>query len=149
MLGLLHIWCTSLYICSLELGMAEAPSADAAAPVPEDAAPPSVTAVGSEEGAAKSGTAAAGAENATGKKDKDKKKKKKRKAGWTEAKENPWIYVKGLPEDVTEDELAGHFRKVGILKSDFESKRPKVKVYRDAHGMCKVSAAVCECLCQS
>jgi hypothetical protein len=56
-----------------------------------------------------------------------KKKKKKGKAGagggWSRPKENPWVYVTGLPPDVTEDELAAHFRKCGILKMDSSTGR--------------------------
>lgn len=73
-----------------------------------------------------------------------KKPKNKRKApGWTQAKENPWIYVSGLPADVTDEELADHFRKVGILRTDFVTKKPKIKIYRDAEGRCKGDGSLC------
>uniref|UniRef100_A0A7S0YJD3 RRM domain-containing protein n=1 Tax=Polytomella parva TaxID=51329 RepID=A0A7S0YJD3_9CHLO len=41
------------------------------------------------------------------------------------------IYVSGLPKDVTEDEIAGYFGSIGILKIDKKTKRPKIWLYRD------------------
>ena len=71
-------------------------------------------------------------------KKKRKRTKKKKDVGWTQPKENPWVYVQGFPPDITEDEIAEHFRKCGILKSDFVTKKPKIKLYRGDDGLCKV-----------
>lgn len=85
------------------------------------------------------GVGAAAAEGATGEpKQKKKRTKKKKVVGWTQPKENPWVYVTGLPADVTVDEVATHFRKCGILKSDFVTKQPKIKLYTAPDGLCKV-----------
>jgi hypothetical protein len=93
-----------------------------------------------------------GADGAAEKKKKRKaKKKKKADGGWTQAKVNTWVYVQGLPHDATEDELAVYFRKAGILKSDLETKRPKIKLYKTPEGVCKVRAVRgrrwCSCCC--
>jgi hypothetical protein len=50
--------------------------------------------------------------------------------GWKSAKTNPWVYVTGLPPDATEDELAAHFRKAGLIKLDPATEKPRVKLYR-------------------
>ncbi|GAB5371360.1 hypothetical protein AAMO2058_001573100 [Amorphochlora amoebiformis] len=44
------------------------------------------------------------------------------------------IYVTGLPENVTEMELAKEFSKCGLIKRDEKSGEPKVRVYRDDEG---------------
>lgn len=58
------------------------------------------------------------------------RKKLKRDAGiWSRSRENPNIYVSSLPRDVSETELADMFRKAGQLKTDFETGKPRVKLY--------------------
>ncbi|KAK9862843.1 hypothetical protein WJX84_004994 [Apatococcus fuscideae] len=67
---------------------------------------------------------------------KEKAKKAKEAAeaaqpkAWFDLKINTSVYVTGLPDDVTEMELAQVFTKCGILKED-DDRKPKVKVYRD------------------
>ena len=58
------------------------------------------------------------------------KEAKEAKQGWFDLKKNTSVYVTGLPEDVTEAEVAEAFGKCGIIKEDDERK-PRVKVYRD------------------
>ncbi|KAL3147279.1 hypothetical protein ABBQ32_002769 [Trebouxia sp. C0010 RCD-2024] len=41
------------------------------------------------------------------------------------------IYISGLPQHVTEDDLAQHFGSIGIIKQDKKLKKPKVWLYRD------------------
>ena len=48
---------------------------------------------------------------ATGQK---RKRKKKKKSGWKENASGLWIYVTGLPSDVTAEELKSHFSKVSV-----------------------------------
>ena len=43
---------------------------------------------------------------------------------------NNWIYVTGLPSDVTEEELIEHFSKAGVLAINPATATPKVKIYR-------------------
>ena len=91
-------------------------------------------------GAAGTGVGATAGQGATGEpKAKKKRTKKKKVVGWTQPKENPWVYVTGFPADVTVDEVATHFRKCGILKSDFVTKQPKIKLYTAPDGLCKVA----------
>ncbi|KAK4785184.1 hypothetical protein SAY86_001873 [Trapa natans] len=48
---------------------------------------------------------------------------------WFELKVNTHVYVNGLPEDVTVDEIVEVFTKCGIIKEDPETKKPRVKIY--------------------
>lgn len=56
--------------------------------------------------------------------------KRRRGLGAQQARENPWVYVTGLPADATEAELASHFKKAGVLALDLLTGAPKVRVYR-------------------
>lgn len=72
-------------------------------------------------------------------KDEPPKRKKKKKKGFSKAQ--TWVYVTGLPSDVTVAELEEHFRKVGVIAVDADM-LPKIKIY--AHdGVPKGDAAVC------
>lgn len=64
------------------------------------------------------------------------RKKLKREAGiWTRAKTNPNVYISGLPEDVTVQELVTLFKRAGQLKLDIESGEPKVRLYGNGDGL--------------
>jgi len=56
---------------------------------------------------------------------------------------NTWVYVAGLPTDVTEAELVGYLQKAGLLALDADSQRPRVKLYRDEQGRPKGDASAC------
>lgn len=52
------------------------------------------------------------------------------------------VYVSGLPEDVTEDELAEAFKVAGLLKVDAATGTPRIRVYRTPDGGPKGDALV-------
>lgn len=58
---------------------------------------------------------------------KKKRNKRKRESG------NNWVYVTGLPPDITEDELAQEFAKCGVFRIDPATQKPRIKLYRDDH----------------
>ncbi|CAN0859908.1 HIV Tat-specific factor 1 [Linum grandiflorum] len=72
-------------------------------------------------------------ETQTEEKDKpvDKKEPNKPPDSWFELKVNTHVYVTGLPDDVTAEEVAEVFSKCGIIKEDPETKKPRLKIYLD------------------
>mmetsp|Transcript_1014 Transcript_1014/g.2791 ORF Transcript_1014/g.2791 Transcript_1014/m.2791 type:complete len:490 (+) Transcript_1014:492-1961(+) len=89
--------------------------------------------------AAKAGNGAAA--NGKGNGNANGAKKKKRKRAW--AKTSSWIYVEGLPADITVEELKEHFGKTGVIAMDPRTGGPKIKIYRDADGNPKGDGSVC------
>ena len=62
-----------------------------------------------------------------------KKSKKQRGLAWNDkaATQHNWVFVSGLPMDVTEDELKEHFGKCGVIALDPNTSKAKIKIYRD------------------
>ncbi|CAE8699258.1 unnamed protein product [Polarella glacialis] len=58
------------------------------------------------------------------------------------AKDNPNVYVSGLPPDVTVQELEPLFKRAGVLKVDVETGGSKIRIYCDESGRCKGDALV-------
>ncbi|KAI9923025.1 hypothetical protein PsorP6_001966 [Peronosclerospora sorghi] len=62
---------------------------------------------------------------------KRKKKKKKKGDKWKKSKKNTWVYVNGLPLDITIQEVHDHFAKCGVIQSDIASGEPRIKLYQN------------------
>lgn len=73
--------------------------------------------------------------------------KKKRKAKFAAKNAKCWVYVTGLPPDVSVDEVATVFGKAGIIDLDPETQRPKIKLYKHKDGpeagQCKGDGSLC------
>ena len=61
--------------------------------------------------------------------DAKRKKQQEKEAAWFELKNNTSVYVTGVPEDATVDEIAKEFERCGIIKLD-DNKQPRIKIYR-------------------
>lgn len=62
---------------------------------------------------------------------KRKKKKKKKSDKWKKSKKNTWVYVNGLPLDVTVQEVHDHFAKCGVIQPDIATGEPRIKLYQN------------------
>ena len=54
-----------------------------------------------------------------------------KKNKWFEDKHNTFIYVSGLPRDITASELSKYFVKCGSLKVDPHTGEDSIKIYLD------------------
>ena len=60
----------------------------------------------------------------------------------TATPKNTAIYVSGLPEDISMDELVPHFSKCGIIMDEILTGKPRVKLYNDEEGKLKGDALI-------
>ncbi|KAL5707591.1 hypothetical protein ACHQM5_018480 [Ranunculus cassubicifolius] len=65
------------------------------------------------------------------KQQREKKEANKPPDSWFKLIVNTNVYVKGLPEDVTVEELVEVFSKCGVIKEDVDTRKPRVKIYVD------------------
>lgn len=75
-------------------------------------------------------------------KKKTKKAAEKKKKTWYEPKINSNVYVKGLPEDITMEELKEFFTKAGVLRFDAKTGDHRIKLYKDDQNHFKGDALV-------
>ncbi|CAK72965.1 unnamed protein product (macronuclear) [Paramecium tetraurelia] len=68
---------------------------------------------------------------------KSQKEKEKKKNQWYTPKINTNVYVEGLPQDITMEEMKVFFSKAGIIRINPETLQPTIKIYRDQNGNCK------------
>lgn len=81
-------------------------------------------------------------ENAATELAKQKKKRKPRKK--KNKGPNTWIYVDGLPPDVTYDEIKQHFSKVGLIAISPYDQQPRIKIYKESDSDdCKGDCVIC------
>lgn len=62
---------------------------------------------------------------------KRKRYQQNRKNKWFDNKNNTYIYITGLPDDVTKQELQKYFLKCGSLKIDPHTGEDSIKIYND------------------
>jgi HIV Tat-specific factor 1 len=55
---------------------------------------------------------------------------------------NTFIYVQGLPNDITHDELKEYFVRCGVLRIDPGNGQEMIKIYRDEEGVPKGDARI-------
>ncbi|KAF4323158.1 hypothetical protein BBO99_00003416 [Phytophthora kernoviae] len=60
-----------------------------------------------------------------------KKKKKKKSDKWKKKKSNTWVYVNGLPLDISVQEVHDHFAKCGVIQSDIATGEARIKLYQN------------------
>jgi HIV Tat-specific factor 1 len=61
---------------------------------------------------------------------KRKKKKKKKSDKWKKSKSNTWVYMNGLPLDISVQEVHDHFAKCGVIQTDIATGEPRIKLYQ-------------------
>merc|ERR1719300_1471821 len=59
-----------------------------------------------------------------------KKRKRKKTIKWKECKKQNNLYITGLSDDVTKEEIEREFKKCGIIKLDLNG-NPRIKLYSD------------------
>ena len=70
-------------------------------------------------------------------------KKRKRKQRRPKKSNANWVYITGLPFDVTVEEVKAHFSKVGLIAISATDQLPKIKLYYDDAGDAKGDCSLC------
>ena len=73
----------------------------------------------------------------------DQRKKRKRKQRRPRKNQAHWVYITGLPYDVTVEEVKAHFSKVGLIAISATDQIPKIKLYYDEAGDAKGDCTLC------
>jgi HIV Tat-specific factor 1 len=67
-----------------------------------------------------------------------KEKKKQQKKRKVVQPPSNCVYVDGLPEDISVDEVYAHFKNIGSIQDDFITGKPRIKIYQNEDdGSCK------------
>ncbi|GFE54121.1 RNA recognition motif domain containing protein [Babesia ovis] len=61
---------------------------------------------------------------------------------WIDTSRNLSVYITGLPDDTTSEEIANVFRRAGVIKIDPLTTLPKIRLYTDDEGKFKNDARV-------
>jgi len=69
-------------------------------------------------------------------------RKRKRKNKNKNKAQAHWVYITGLPPDVTSEELNEHFSKVGIIAMNPYDQTKKIKIYKDEDGDVKGDGSI-------
>eukprot|EP00644_Phytophthora_capsici_P010679 jgi/Phyca11/526311/estExt2_fgenesh1_pm.C_PHYCAscaffold_90028 len=64
-------------------------------------------------------------------KENDTAEEKKKTDKWKKSKKNTWVYMNGLPLDVTVQEVHDHFAKCGVIQPDIVTGKPRIKLYQN------------------
>jgi HIV Tat-specific factor 1 len=76
------------------------------------------------------------------KKEKRKRYKENKKKKWYNCKMNTSVYVSGLPQDITIEEIDAHFTRCGIIRLDPHTGEKRIKVYTEKDGAKKGDALI-------
>lgn len=78
-------------------------------------------------------------------KETEKKPKKRRNKRKKHKGPNTWVYIGGLPENITMEEIKDHFSRVGLISISPVDQQPKIKIYKQPHDsrLCKGDALLC------
>eukprot|EP00611_Tribonema_gayanum_P022550 TRINITY_DN4544_c0_g1_i2.p1 TRINITY_DN4544_c0_g1~~TRINITY_DN4544_c0_g1_i2.p1 ORF type:complete len:313 (-),score=84.66 TRINITY_DN4544_c0_g1_i2:154-1092(-) len=80
---------------------------------------------------------------ATAMQNRSPRRRARRRRTWSAEGSGRWVYIQGLPADITEEEMRDHFAKAGVIATDPISQAPRIKIYRDDTGGCKGDGSVC------
>ena len=76
------------------------------------------------------------------KKQKKKRYQENKKRKWFQTKVNNYVYVQGLPNDITESELRDFFVRCGVIRLDPASGKEQIRIYTDDAGVPKGDARI-------
>lgn len=71
-----------------------------------------------------------------------RKKKKIESGQWVDSSKNLSVYISGLPDDTTAEEVENVFKRAGVIKIDPMTTLPKIKLYMDENQKFKNDARV-------
>lgn len=97
----------------------------------DDTASPASTSAGASHAAEKKAADEVASSDPSNSDEKRRRKKKKKSEKWQKSKTKTWVYVNGLPLDVTIQEVHDHFAKCGVIQQDLVAGTPRIKLYEN------------------